>query len=320
MRTSKRVFGMLLLMVFATLACNLPVSQFSGQDQAEQQMEELMTQVAASGVTGSLTPAVDQATPATETPGPIPTVETLLAATEVPVLGITPVGPTATLIPGALLPLRPGEKVVAGYVSTPPVIDGNWDDLIAPEYSAASIVYGSAQWTGATDNSARFKVGWNNDFLYIAALVTDDLYVQQAVGYDLYKGDSLEILMDSSLPGDYEVNQLNSDDFQLGISPGKGGIGLNSESYLWFPKGQRGDRSTVVQSAAISVDGGYMIEAAIPWGMFGLVPVNGKRYGFAFSISDNDVPGSQIQQSMVSSSPQRGLTRPKTWGELFLAQ
>ncbi len=320
MSKRKQPVWMLSFLLLLTLACNLPVSLLNPQQEAEQQIDALMTQVAVSGVTGSLTAIADQAVIATETPGPIPTVELPSVTPDAPVLGVTPVGVTATLIPGALLPVRPGGKVVAGYVASPPVIDGNWDDLIAPEYSADSIVYGSGQWLGAADSSARFKVGWNNDFLYFAAWVTDDVYVQEATGYNLYKGDSIEILVDSSLPGDYDVNQLNSDDFQLGISPGKGGVGLSSESYLWFPKGQQGDRTTVVQSAAMAADGGYVIEAAIPWGMFGLVPVNGKRYGFAFSVSDNDVIGSQIQQSMVSSSSQRGLTRPKTWGELYLAQ
>ena len=73
-----------------------------------------------------------------------------------------------------------------------------------------------------------------------------------------------------------------------------------------------------VEAAAVPTDDGYRIEAKIPWSIFGVNPDVGKDYGFAFSISDNDKSGENVQQSMVSNAPNRHLTDPTTWGELTL--
>ncbi len=63
---------------------------------------------------------------------------------------------------------------------------------------------------------------------------------------------------------------------------------------------------------------GYTLEAKIPWSVFGLTPVDGARYGFALSVSDNDAAGTATQQSMVSSVSTRTLVNPTTWGTLIL--
>ena len=44
----------------------------------------------------------------------------------------------------------------------------------------------------------------------------------------------------------------------------------------------------------------------------------GNEYGFALSVSDNDLSEVAVQQSMVSSSSGRLLTDPTTWGILRL--
>ena len=44
-----------------------------------------------------------------------------------------------------------------------------------------------------------------------------------------------------------------------------------------------------------------ILEAKIPWSIFGVSPVYGARYGFTLSVSDNDLKGAPVQQSMVSS-------------------
>ena len=64
----------------------------------------------------------------------------------------------------------------------------------------------------------------------------------------------------------------------------------------------------------------YRVEAAIPWNVFELSPVNGTHYGFCMSVSDNDNPGENAQQSMVSNVATRHLTDPTTWGDLQLVK
>jgi hypothetical protein len=160
------------------------------------------------------------------------------------------------------------------------------------------------------------KVGWDWTYLYIAVQVTDDTYVQKASGENLYLGDSLEILMDTNLGADYTSEGLSSDDYQLGIS----GKGLTKddkgEAYLWYPSGSAGSKKATIQGRP--TDTGYRMEVAIPWSVFGVSPLSGMRYGFAFGVSDNDNTGSNEQQSMVSNVPERKLTDPMTWGNLYL--
>jgi len=180
------------------------------------------------------------------------------------------------------------------------------------------IAYGKGSRGSEDDLNASYYVGWDANFLYIAVKVRDDVYVQQAQGANIYKGDSIEILLDTNLDNDLTSDVLSGDDYQVGISAGRPSIAdANPEVYRWFPAGKAGSVSgaTVV---ALQESGVYRVEAAIPWSVFGVTPAKGMRLGFAISVSDNDLPGEQVQQSMVSNVPVRRLTDPTTWGVLVL--
>jgi hypothetical protein len=73
-----------------------------------------------------------------------------------------------------------------------------------------------------------------------------------------------------------------------------------------------------VSLKAVTTTEGYNLEAMIPWTVFGVTPDAGDRFGFALSISDNDLTGAPVQQSLVSSVSTRTLTNPTTWGTLIL--
>jgi hypothetical protein len=47
------------------------------------------------------------------------------------------------------------------------------------------VVYGNNNWTDEDDLSASYRIGWNEDYLFIAVKVKDDHYVQNASGQDL---------------------------------------------------------------------------------------------------------------------------------------
>lgn len=220
--------------------------------------------------------------------------------------------PTATPIPE-----RPRGHVVATYLSQPPTIDADLQEWNLPTYSINEIVFGKKNWSGSTDDSAKFMIGWDNNYLYLAIWVTDDIYSQVATGENLYKGDSVEILFDSRLSADFSSDSLSSDDFQLGVSPGTIFAGNNPSAYLWFPSSMAGGRSKVL------IDGrwtekSYSIEIAVPWDTFSVTAQAGQRYGFALSLSDADTEGQSSQDSMVSNIPTRVLTDPTTWGDLYL--
>lgn len=215
--------------------------------------------------------------------------------------------------PGA----RPNYSVVASYFDSPPTIDGNLGEWPVEIYSVDHVVYGGGDYAGSADLSANARIGWDEEYLYVGVRVKDDHYVQNASGENIFKGDSVEILLDRQVSVDFYLNSLSADDYQLGLAPGSPLPGDDPEAYLWFPSTLSGSRSDV-ELGVTSLEDGYRLEAAIPWDVFDVSPETGDHYGFAVSVSDNDDEDENVQQSMVSNDPARNLADPTTWGDLTL--
>jgi len=200
-----------------------------------------------------------------------------------------------------------------------PTIDGNLGEWGTLNNGINQVVFGPQNWVGANDASATYKIGWDANKLYIAAYVKDDVFVQNQSGANLFRGDSLELMLDTNLGGDSSNAFLNSDDYQLGISPGGLTSGNNPapQVYRWYPSNLKGGLSNVAVASS-KVGDGYLVEAAIPWSVLGVTPYGGLSMGFALSVSDNDASGQALQQTLVSSNGLRKLTNPNTWGVLTL--
>ncbi len=241
---------------------------------------------------------------------------------------VVPVPPTATVAPPTPQPtptpapsatqapaVRPGPRVQAPLLWVAPNnINGNLDDWrTKDEYPIQSVVFGAANYTGLSDVSGKFRIGWDYRALYVAVIVTDDTLVQTQHGAQMYKGDDVEIQLDTNLYGDFYVESITADDFQIGLSPGVP-PGTSPEAYLWYPPG----KARALPEAEIAVlltTHGYIMEAAIPWTVIGFKPSPGLQMGFAINISDNDLPGQAVQQTMVSNAPYRTMW-PTSWGTL----
>lgn len=207
--------------------------------------------------------------------------------------------------------------VKINYFDTPPTIDGSFDEWNEEKYIFDYVVYGEDQWSGVEDCSGNFMMGWDKKALYIAARIKDDVYRQGATGKNLFRGDSLEVLIDTKVSADYYLAELSGDDYQLGISPGNPSPGTGVEAYLWFPRNLEGYVDGVKISAVETADG-YRVEVKIPWSIFNINPNAGNIYGFALSVSDNDRSAKNEQQTMISNVKTRRLTNPMTWGDLIL--
>ena len=331
MKSHKRIFLFLSALLLAALACNLPAVAtptpfiFPTPD---------LTMTAIFNPTQPINPNIPPtlAPAATNTPLPTAIVE---PATAVPTLVLPTEQPTAT--PSFSIPTaeptstpaatqivegpeaRPKYRVSATYFSEPPKLDGTFDEWGLEKYPVDNVVYGPGSWKNNKDLSATFMAAWDEDNLYLAVNVQDDVYVQNATGENLFKGDSVEVLLDTNVSGDYYSDVLNGDDFQLGISPGSPGPGDDPEAYLWFPSSKEGPRSKV-KIGVNTVGTGYHVEVAIPWSLFDVDPSRGDHFGFALSVSDNDNPDKNVQQSMVSNDPNRLFSDPTTWGDLELVK
>ncbi len=309
-----RILLPLLALLLAAMACNFPGRAEPTPEglPLELTVTALFETAAALPPTRTLSPIIATATQ------PVATQTLAPSATQQPPTQAPPTQPPAPTATRALI--RPGLKAEARFMNTAPVIDGDWSEWksVATEYPATSVVYGRANWANEDDLAGSFYVGWDLTYLYIAAKVRDDKYAQNASGQDIFKGDSLELLIDLDLLGDFYSDQLSGDDYQIGIAPGRPAISDNNpEVYLWYPSGKAG-KLTSPNIKALYEGSVYRVEAAIPWSVFGVIPYRGMRMGFAFSVSDNDQSSNSVQESMVSSAAGRALTDPTTWGEVIL--
>ena len=316
--TFKVVVAMLLVCLVAT-ACNFPVYTITSPTTA---VTPNMTLTALFDTSKNI--------PATVTPIYVIVTNTPGPSTEVPTNTAVPTSTTAptatnTLVPPPPTPIpvmeRSGTLMKAGYITITPTIDGSWDDWkdYTTQYPVATIVYGRSNWSGPDDLQASYAAVWDYTYLYIGVKVYDDVYAQNATGADIYKGDSIEILLDKNLLGDFYTQSLNSDDYQLGISGGYSEAGIAPSAYLWFPTSSAGVQSNVTIGFTQQT-GMYRIEARIPWSVFGINPSNGMKLGLAVSVSDNDDTTKNVQQTMASSAPNRSLVDPTTWGEIVLTK
>ncbi|TFH36357.1 MAG: hypothetical protein E4G99_05115, partial [Anaerolineales bacterium] len=225
--------------------------------------------------------------------------------------------PTSALPPGTTDTRPNGAPVTAAFLSAPAMIDGSLSEWASTSYVAnQALSYANSGWSGAADLSATYYLAWDADYLYLAVQRTDDTFVQVSTGRNMYKGDDVEIQLDVDIAGDYSSKSLSLDDFQIGLSPGNFGT-LQPEAHLWFPRSVEQNLTSVVVKATQS-NGGYQLEAKIPWAVFSISPESGDRFGFALSLSDNDSPGVATWQSMVSSVTTRRVADPTTWGTLIL--
>ena len=263
--------------------------------------------------TSTATPTATVTPTATALPSHTPTATATAPPSRTPTATALP---TKTAVPPVVLARSNGVPVRAAQRGAP-AIDGNLSDWGSLPYSAGSIAFGAASWNGAGDLSGSFNIAWDAANLYIAVQVVDDVHAQRQTGSNIFKGDSIELLLDTSLAADFASTNMGSDDFQVGISPGDlSGRTVAAQIYRWYPQANAG---AVAGSVAAQADGaGYRLEAAIPWSALGAKPAAGASFGFALSLSDNDDPAASLQQSLVSNIGTRKLTNPTTWGMLFL--
>ena len=308
-----------LVLSFLLSSCNLP---FFRGDAAEENNPPNLTLTAlfdtSMNIPPSMTPAlptsveVIQTTPAIVLP--------TLAGSDSPTPNPIPTNTSAP--PTAEVRQRSGKLMKAAYLSTPPVMDGTYAEWVDKTYKYAIpyVVWQPSNWKNMEDLEGAFAAGWDDKYLYISVKVTDDVFAQNKSGESLYLGDSVEVMIDANLDGDFYVNYLNDDDFQFGISPGNPAKGIDPEVYLWYPSALKGSKSQVLVSSQFETSPIYRVEVGIPWSMLGVSPYNGLHLGFVVSVNDNDKPSKNLQQSMISTAQHRNFLDPTTWGELMLVK
>lgn len=210
--------------------------------------------------------------------------------------------------------------ITAVQLTPPPTIDGSlldWPPNVIPVLSAYR-VYQDDEWDGTEDITAVWRLGWDANNLYFIVTVADNIHVQTQTGSQIFRGDSVEIQLDTNLP--HTNTQWDTETFQMDFSPGDFAT-LPPSVYGWQGAAGGGTQDTfeyTVQLQAQRTATGYMIEAAIPWHDLALIPSPGLVIGLALNITDTDTPGASVQEVFMSTAPNRVFSNPATWGTLTL--
>ncbi|MCS6910371.1 MAG: LCP family protein [Anaerolineales bacterium] len=222
---------------------------------------------------------------------------------------------TPTPEPGVVT-IGAGEPVRAARVlEPPPRVDGDLAEWTALVYASNQPTFGGQNRADGKDLSASWNIAWDDRYLYLALKVKDDALVQAATGELLYKGDSLELWIGVD-PGNRD-RQLTEREFQIGLSAGDLSSGGTPEAYLWWPHERQGPiRDALI--AAQPVEGGYALEAAVPWSVLELTPFAGEGFAFVLAVNDDDTPGAPEQETQTTNVKGARLRDPRTWGVLVL--
>jgi hypothetical protein len=202
-------------------------------------------------------------------------------------------------------------------------IDGDlkeWANLPCTDVaSKEQISHGKAgDWQGAQDLSGRVCYGWDPNNLYIAFSVQDDHIVQKYTGGNLWKGDHVEIWVDTQLQLDFDSTSNSADDFQLGLSPGNF-ADVPPDFFIFTPDQPREAYDSLVSWKVVKTPTGYAGEVRLPKNVLkGLRPAAGQTIGVTFEPSDTDTPGGSEQELMLSSAPQSAANwgNPSYWNNL----
>lgn len=177
-----------------------------------------------------------------------------------------------------------------------PVIDAEVDDAWkdCPEVMVTNQVMA---WQGAT---GKVRLLWDESFVYALFEVKDSVLNRSS--QNVYEQDSIEIFLDQNGDkldfygaddGQYRVNYMGAETF--GTVPNKAGF----------------------TSAVKTVDGGYLVELAIP---LIIAAKEGMKMGFDAQINDSNDSGMRQAISKFNDISDNSWSSTKSWGNLKLVK
>ncbi|HWI57707.1 MAG TPA: sugar-binding protein, partial [Bacillota bacterium] len=193
-------------------------------------------------------------------------------------------------------PFSTNATVVARRVTSPILVDG---DLPAPTWNLDTLL--AKPTIGTPNNTARFGVLWDSNYLYVGIQVLDSVLVKDSV--NVSDDDSVDIYIDGT------HNQLT----------------IYDSNDRFFQKGwnnaalrESGGRLGGVRHAWANIPGGYNLELAIPWTNFNVTPAPDMTIGFDIANNDDDDGGARNAQCVWAGNANNWLNT-SAFGDLYLS-
>jgi hypothetical protein len=201
------------------------------------------------------------------------------------------------VIPNSSYEIVRGHAVVDGYVS---------------EFSKANeiVIDDLSPPVGLSRGSVgKYKLMWDSYGLYISGEVADDEVNSGTRIRDgnLWEDDSLEIMFDVLNEGGAS---WNSNDYKFYV---------NSDGVEFDNRGINKSWDVNFDSAVRVVDGGYVVEVAIPWSAWGVSVSENDVWGMEVAMNDRDDYGIRTQSAWVNTENAL-VNRPNTWGDIVFVE
>jgi hypothetical protein len=166
-------------------------------------------------------------------------------------------------------------------------IDGKLDDWSSPAQvqigGKAGGVKIEKEYGGAADCSATMRLAWDKQFLYLAAQVRDNALHQEEDGFQLWRGDCIQLAFRNGPPN--RSSGYDGSEYEVGLTQSPKGPLV----FQWAP-----DAAPVEDAKLVVTRTGdtTVYEAAIPWSALGIKdPRTGKRVSWSTTVNDNDGDG-----------------------------
>ena len=180
------------------------------------------------------------------------------------------------------------------YRKTPPVIDADLKDWSFPFFLGKENFKTTDEKLTQEDLSAKVYTGWDEDFFYFAAEVTDSKFNQSYTGKKIWAGDSIQMAFDTL--NDATIGSYDKNDYEYNL-----GLTLNGPEV----SSTHGKTEELIKKVKLKVtkkgDKIYY-EAAFPWISLSPFKVEeGNSMGFSLAIMDND--GEKVTNKWLELTP-----------------
>jgi len=218
------------------------------------------------------------------------------------------------------------------YVETPPTVDGEYspDEYAGPTYEVNNVVTDCGdcrELDGSGDNNSTFRLVWDEEALYVASVVEDDVFIWSESASDAYRYDSVELLLDGNLsrgsngdPCAYD----GEDDFQLAVEGEDVAVG--------YCNGQQGpydydlSKLTVAEKPRENKPNGAtaVTEMKVPWDFIFRTedapePGISSEFGLDVAINDDDENDSNRDHKLDwASDTNAAFGEPARWNTVTM--
>lgn len=189
--------------------------------------------------------------------------------------------------------VAPINFLAAHRLNAKPAIDGQLEDWNAVPAIAlagkASVIRAAAQYRGDEDLASQWRLGWDQQALYLAVKVTDDTFNQRFTGGDTWQDDSLQLAFDLDAGHEVADDKRRHTEINVALTP----AGAQAYRSLTFDldKYPTGQLPTAQFPVAIRHEGtSIYYEMTIPWTTLGGTTTPGSALGFAATVNDSDGP------------------------------